>query len=104
MTKISERFEYDELTGQSTLIQTYDVEPVIESVPIVRDVGVTPMSDSKHVARIPPALATQWAQEAGIDFSTPDSWDKMREVIHRKILSGDFEKLRPWTGSYKWDT
>lgn len=103
MGKINERFEYDELTGESTLIQTYDVDPTLKRVEMLREVGTTPMSDARHVGTIPMALMQEWCREAGIDFSKEGAWDAANEVMHKKILSGEFDKLRVWTGTYKWD-
>lgn len=74
---------------------TFDAEPVIESVKARKSDGAP--SDKWHVGRIPVALMDQWRREAGL---RPDQLDELREVVRKKLISGEFNKLRPHEGSY----
>ena len=95
--KISERLEYDELTDTLTEIQTHDVTPVLKSVERMKSLDLTGNIEKRHVGRIPFALLEIWVREAGVRF---DDQDAVAEVLHKKLQSGEFNALRPWTGSY----
>jgi len=41
-------------------------------------------------------LLTEWAKEAGITMDDP----AMKEIVKRKMLSGDFDKFRVYMGTY----
>lgn len=85
-------FEQD---GKLIRKTTFDAEPVIESVRTLKSDGKP--SDMWHVGRIPVALLDQWRRDAGL---RPDQLDELREVVRKKLISGDFNKLRPHEGSY----
>jgi hypothetical protein len=48
------------------------------------------------VGVIDAALINEWLKEAGISWDDPARAD----VVKRKMLSGDFDKLRVWEGTY----
>ena len=95
--KIKEQFHYDDLTGTFTEIQTHDVNPVLENVAALKSSGIIGSKDKKHVARIPSALLEVWVKEAGLRF---DDHEAVRDLMLKKILSGDYPKLRPWEGTF----
>jgi len=41
-------------------------------------------------------LLSQWLKEAGVSWGSKEA----KDVIKRKMLSGDFDKLRNWQGTY----
>jgi len=45
---------------------------------------------------IPLHIVEMWAKEAGIKWGDP----AMKDVIKRKLLSGDFDKFRVWKGTF----
>lgn len=76
--------------------KTHDFTPAIHRAKILRDAGKQSMGESKLVGTIPLALINEWLKEAGIKWDDPARDD----IIKRKILSGDFDKLRVWQGTY----
>lgn len=95
--KLRERFHYDDATGDLTVIETHDPNPVLDSVAALKSAGMTGNSDKRHVGRVPFFLLEQWLQEAGVSF---DDSAAVREVLNRKLLSGEFNNLRPWEGTF----
>lgn len=55
-----------------------------------------PMSDSVPVGVIPGWLLTLWLQEAGVSWDD----DARDDVIRRKLMSGEYNALRPWQGTF----
>ena len=43
------------------------------------------------------ALLGEWLKEAGVEWHDTDA---KAEVVKRKMLSGDFDKLRVWDKTY----
>jgi hypothetical protein len=41
-------------------------------------------------------LINEWLKEAGVAWDDP----AMDDIIKRKMLSGEFDKLRVWEGTY----
>jgi hypothetical protein len=42
-------------------------------------------------------VITQWCKDAGIRW---DDIEARKEIVRKKILSGDFDKLRVWKGTF----
>ena len=95
--KLNERFHFDELTGVSTLIETHDVNPVLNLVKARKSAGMLGDSEKRHVGTVPFALLETWIREAGVRF---DDTEAVKEVLHRKLQSGEFAALRVWEGTY----
>ncbi|MDD9727241.1 hypothetical protein PVV74_17410 [Roseovarius sp. SK2] len=95
--KIAERLHYDADTDTLTEIQTHDPNPVLDSVAQMKSNGLTGNSDKRHVGRVPFFLLEMWINEAGVRF---DDQDAVADVLHKKLLSGEFNALRPWEGTY----
>jgi len=96
--KLAEKwFEQD---GKVIQQQTHDHTPTLEVNQSLRSAGAHGFSDNKLVGVVDTGMVGQWAREAGIKGSDPAYWDKVKEVIKRKMLDGDFAKLRVWEGSY----
>jgi hypothetical protein len=95
--KIAERFHYDDLTDTMTMIETHDPTPVLDSVQRLKSAGREGFGENKHVGRVPHFLLEQWIREAGVRF---DDTAAVKEVLRKKLLSGEFNNLRPWTGTY----
>lgn len=76
--------------------KTHDFDPAIRHAKMLRDAGKQEFGESKLVGTIPLALVGEWLKEAGIAWDDPARDD----VIKRKILSGEFDQLRVWKGTY----
>ena len=94
--KIGEKIHHED--GGNTLVveSIYDNAPVLRQVEQLREAGVGQTGDYRHVGRIPMHLLTQWLKEAGVSWGSKEA----KEVVKRKMLSGDFDKLRNWQGTY----
>ena len=75
---------------------TYDNDPYLHRAKTLNEVEQSPMSESYRVASLPAHLLTQWAKEAGVKWGSPEH----KEVVKKKILSGEVNKLRGWMGTY----
>ncbi len=94
MAKVSEKWvqEGDKLIH----IKKQDWTPNLEHAKMLRDAGCAEFGDSRLVGTVDAALINEWLKEAGISWDDPARSD----VIKRKMLSGEFDKLRVWKGTY----
>ena len=95
--KIKEIVHHDDGGDTLTIERVYDNQPVLDSVKQIKDAGLGQTGDKRLVGRIPLHIMAQWLKEAGISWTDHEA---AKEVIKRKILSGDFSKLRVWEGKY----
>lgn len=94
--KIGERFINDE--GSKFVIQhTYDFTPILDQAAAMRSAGDGRVGESRHVARIPIELMREWCKEAGVAWSDIEG---RKEVVKRKLLSGENSQFRVWNGTY----
>lgn len=96
--KIAEKWL--EQDGKVIHQQTHDHNPTLKLNESLRSGGALGFSENKLVGVIDTGLVGQWAREAGLKGSDPAYWDKVKEVVKRKMLDGDFAKLRVWQGTY----
>jgi hypothetical protein len=93
---LNEKVDYDD--GKLTIQKQYSNTPYIREAEIIRAKNETGAhGENRHVARIPIHLVAEWLKEAGVRW---DDREAMRDVIKRKILSGEVDKLRQWKGTY----
>lgn len=100
--KINEQ-AYEE-DGKLIVKKTHDFTPVLKQMEQIRSAGIKNMGDgpdnaeNRFIGRIPLALIEMWCKEAGVKW---DDTHARAEVVKKKILSGDFDKLRSdWKGTY----
>jgi hypothetical protein len=77
--------------------RTYDNAPVLEKAAQLRDAGATDLGDSKLVGHIPMYMVTQWMKEAGVAH---DDNEARKDILKKKLMSGEFDKLRIWKGTW----
>ena len=95
--KIKEQVHHDTKNGKIIVESTYDNNPVLERAEQLRKAKVGITGHNKLVGTIPIHIVKAWCTEAGIKWS--DNVAK-KEIIRKKILSGDFDKLRVWKGTF----
>lgn len=93
--KISERVTDDD--GKLIIHETHDVQPVLDRAAALRSAGIQGFSDNRLVGTVPLVLLKEWAKEAGIKW---DDREAMSDLLRRKLMSGEFSKLRVWEGRY----
>ena len=79
------------------LVRAQDAEPILEGIKDLKSNGFTGTPDFRHVGRIPAVVLEMWLNEAGVSFNDHKA---VEEVIHRKLLDGDFAKLRVHEGTF----
>lgn len=89
MSQVKTRLHHD---GDKVHVERFqECQPILDSARELRSNGLTGSSDFRHVGRIPAALLEQWLNEAGVAYSDTEA---VKEVIRKKLQSGDFGKLR----------
>ena len=63
---------------------------------MMRQNGNAHFGESVCIGVVDAALMHEWLKEAGVKSNDPAA----EEVIKRKMLSGEFDKLRVWDGKY----
>lgn len=76
--------------------ETHLNQPYLDRVRMLRDAGPTFSGESRQVASIPMHVYSQWAKDAGVAWGS----EAHKEIARKKILSGEYNKLRPWEGRY----
>ena len=95
MAKISESWHED---GKKIVhVKTHDWNPSLEYAKALRDHGNESFGESKLIGVVDAALLGEWLKEAGVEWHDTDA---KAEVVKRKMLSGDFDKLRVWDKTY----
>jgi len=95
MAKISEKidFEHDHMV----IKKKHDVSQALNDVQKAKDAGIGMSGENRLVGFLDGAMLAQWLKEAGVSWSDTEA---AKEVVKRKMMSGEFAKMRVWEGSY----
>ena len=95
MAKISEKisFEHDHMV----IKQRHDVSQALKDARMARDAGIGMSGENRIVGFLQPAIIGAWLKEAGVAWSDTEA---AKEVVKRKMISGEFAKFRVWEGTY----
>ena len=94
--KVSEQLFIDD--DHIVLKHTFDANGMLKDAEYAREKSPNDFaSDYKHVGDIHPALLNNWLQEAGVAWTDTEA---VKDVIKRKLMDGEFAKLRNWEGSW----
>jgi len=94
MAKVSEQWVED---GDKLIhIKKQNWNPMLQQAEALRQNGNAEFGESRLVGVLDAALLGEWLKEAGIGWDDP----ARGEVVKRKMMSGDFDKLRVWEGTY----
>lgn len=92
---LSERLDVD---GDKLIhTRSHDFQPALDRAADLRAAGATGFSESWLIGTVPMALVTDWLTEAGVTW---DDTEAVNEVLRKKMLSGEFQKLRVHEGSF----
>lgn len=83
--------------GKFLVQKTFDPNPSLAQVRTLKDADAMGTKDNKLVARVPAWLINEWCKEAGVAWSDVEA---RREVVTKKLLSGDAAAFRVWEGTY----
>ena len=95
--KIKEQVHHDKKNDKIIVESTYDNNPALERVEQLNNAKVGLTGENRLVGSIPIHIIKMWCTEAGIKWSDIEA---RKQVVKRKILSGDFDKLRVWKGTF----
>ena len=95
--KIKEQVHHDTKNGKIIVQSTYDNNPTLERAEQLRKAKVGINGENKLVGTIPIHIVKMWCDEAGIKWGDTQA---KKEIIRKKILSGEFDKLRVWKGTF----
>lgn len=94
--KINETAKVED--DQLIIKKTHDFTPIMRKMDRIKQEDQDLRSDYRYVGTVPLPLLEQWCKEAGV------KWDDVHaraEVLKKKMLSGEFDKLRGnWKGTY----
>lgn len=93
--KVGEKF-IDNHDGTFVVQRQFNNEPYLNRVEKIRELNGGIMGESRLAGEIPLHIVETWAKEAGIKWDDP----AMKDVIKRKLLSGEFDKFRVWKGTF----
>lgn len=98
MAKIKDELIYDHTDDKIIHKKTYDNSAEIARVEDIKASDANKFgSDFKFVGSIPMNVLSDWIKEAGLTWE--DTYE-VQEIIKKKLMSGDFDKLRAWKGRY----
>lgn len=76
--------------GKIIVQETYDAEPAIERVKMLREAPGKPV-EGVCIGSVPLWLLEMWCKEDGVRW---DDVHARREVMKKRLANGDFAKLR----------
>ena len=95
--KIGEKVHIDYKNDKIIVEKIHTANPALQRAEQLRSQKIDGIGESKLVGTIPIFLIKQWCDEMGIKWGDIEA---RKEVVKKKILSGEFDKLRVWKGTY----
>ena len=77
--------------------QRHDVSQSLRDAQVAKDAGIGMSGENRLVGFVDGAVLGAWLKEAGVAWSDTEA---AKEVVKKKMMSGEFSKLRVWEGSY----
>ena len=95
--KIREQVHHDKKNDKIIVESTHDNNPALVRAEQLREAKVGITGDNKLVGTIPIHIIKMWCDEAGVKWGDNEA---RKEIVKKKILSGEFDKLRVWKGTF----
>lgn len=95
--KIGEKVHIDYKNDKIIVEKIHTANPALQRAEQLRSQKIDGLGESKLVGTIPIFLIKQWCDDMGIKWNDIEA---RKEVVKKKILSGEFDKLRVWKGTY----
>jgi len=95
--KIKEQVHHDIKNDKIIVQSTYDNNPALQRAEQLRKAKVGITGHNKLIGTIPIHIIKIWCKEAGVKWGDNEA---RKEIVRKKILSGDFDKLRVWKGTF----
>jgi len=95
--KIGEKVWYDEDSKKYIHQKTHDYSQELRMAEAAREMHGGVQGENRLVGMIPMDMLADWIKQAGLQWSDKEA---ISDLIKTKMLSGDFDKLRIWKGTY----
>lgn len=96
MHKIGEKIFWED--DRMVVKTTVDANGMINDAAYSREVAPSVFgSDHKHVGNVDVVKVHEWLKEAGVEWHDTHA---VQEVIKKKLISGEYSKLRNWGGTW----
>lgn len=95
--KIAEEMVYDHDTKKFIHKKTHDWSHAVKYAKANKELSGGVLGENRLVGTVPRSLVMEWLKEAGVKW---DDHQARADVIKKKMLSGEFDKLRVWEGTY----
>ena len=95
--KTNEQVSYDNKNDKIIVKSTHENQIYLDRVQDIRKTGRGVTGENRFVGSIPMHVMQEWCKEAGIKW---DDVNARKEIVRKKLLSGDFDKLRVWKGTF----
>jgi hypothetical protein len=95
--KIGEKVHLDEVNQKIIVENTYSNQPYLDRVSEINRQGLGKSGESRLVGSIPIHLLKEVCDKLGVKW---DDVEARKDVVRRMLLSGDFDKLRVWKGTF----
>ena len=95
--KIGEKVHIDEKNQKIVVENTYSNQPYLDRVAEINRLGLGKDGESRLAGSIPIHLLKQVCDKLGVKW---DDVEARKDVVKRMLLSGDFDKLRVWKGTF----
>jgi hypothetical protein len=77
--------------------RTFANDPHIEAAKRLRELHGGVQGENRLAGVIPMHVLAGWVKEAGLTF---EDGEAVRDLVRQKLLSGEFDRLRVWDGSF----
>ena len=95
-TKLSKKYFFED--DKLIIKKTFDASHVLNDVKQARELTENSFgSDHKHAGYVDVAQLGIWLKEAGVAWTDTEA---VKDVVKRKLMSGEFSALRVWEGSW----
>jgi len=80
-----------------TIHRRFANDPYLKKAEQMREQGTGMTGENRLAGIVPMHLLAEWIKVAGLTWEDTDA---VKDLVRRKMLSGDFDKLRVWQGRY----
>lgn len=95
--KIGEKVHIDETNQKIHVEKLYSNTPYLDRVAEINRQGLGQSGENRLAGSIPIHLLKQVCDKVGVRW---DDVEARKEVVKKMLLSGDFDKLRVWKGTF----
>jgi len=95
--KIGEKVHIDEKNQKIHIESLYSNQPYLDRVAEINRLGLGKTGENRLAGSIPIHLLKEVCDKLGVRW---DDVEARKDVVKRMLLSGDFDKLRVWKGTF----